>query len=71
MHVHTGRPSGIPTEVEDRIAGLHADGVSASGIAALLETEGVPRPTERSKAWHHSHVLAAVKRVETRRRAAA
>ncbi|MDE0775924.1 MAG: recombinase family protein [Nocardioides sp.] len=66
---HTGRRSGIPTEVEDRIAALHADGMSASRIAALLETEGVARPTERSKSWHHSHVTAAVRRAGVRARA--
>ncbi len=69
--VHTGRPSLIPAEVEDRIAALRDEGMSASAIAALLEAEGVPRPTARSKAWHHSHVIAAVRRVEARRQAAA
>lgn len=69
--VHTGRPSSIPIEVEERIAALHDDGLSASAIAALLESEGVARPTVMSKAWHHSHVLAAVKRVHVRRQAVA
>ncbi|MBT0995453.1 recombinase family protein [Cellulomonas sp. DKR-3] len=64
--VHTGRPSGIPAEVEDRIAALHASGLSASAIAEQLEAEGVARPTTRTKAWHHSHILAAVRRVEVR-----
>lgn len=63
---HTGRPSLIPVELEDRIFDLHNDGMSASAIAELLEAEGVPRPTPRSKSWHHSHVLAAVRRVEVR-----
>lgn len=64
---HMGRPSGIPAAVEQRIADLHAEGLSASAIAALLEAEGIARPTTRSKSWHHSHVLAAVRRVEIRR----
>lgn len=66
---HLGRPSAIPADVEERIASLHAEGVSASAIAALLEAEGVARPTVTSKGWHHSHVLAAVRRVEVRRNA--
>lgn len=66
---HLGRPSAIPAEVEDRIASLHSDGVSASAIAALLEAEGITRPTNTCKAWHHSHVLAAIRRVEVRRAA--
>lgn len=53
----------------DRGAALR--GKSASAIAALLEAEGVSRPTERSKAWHHSHVIAAFRRVEARRRSLA
>lgn len=69
--IHTGRPSEIPVEVEDRIAALHDEGMSASAIAALLESEGVAHPTAKSKAWHHSHVLAAVRRVEVRRQAVA
>ncbi|GAB3875408.1 recombinase family protein [Terrabacter terrigena] len=67
---HMGRPSLIPAEVEERIAALHTDGKSASAIAELLEREGVARPTARSKSWHHSHVTAAVRRVEVRRTAA-
>jgi DNA invertase Pin-like site-specific DNA recombinase len=63
---HTGRPSLIPVELEDRIFELHSHGMSASAIAELLEAEGAPRPTPRSKSWHHSHVLAAVRRVEVR-----
>lgn len=66
---HTGRPSGIPADVEERIAALHAEGLSASAIAELLESEGVARPTARSKSWHHSHVTAAVRRVKVRRSA--
>lgn len=66
-----GRPSAIPTEVEDRIYDLarpaSGKGLSASAIAQLLEDEGVARPTARSKSWHHSHVLAAIRRVENRR----
>ncbi len=64
---HTGRPSAIPLDVEDRIAAMHASGKSASAIAAALEAEGVPRPTANSKSWHHSHVIAAVRRVEVRK----
>jgi len=63
---HTGRPSGIPAEVEDRILALHTEGLSASAIAELLEAEGLARPTAKSKSWHHSHVLAAVRRAEAR-----
>lgn len=66
---HTGRPSTIPAEIEERIAALHAEGLSASAIAALMEVEGVARPTATCKAWHHSHVLAAIRRVEVRRNA--
>lgn len=65
--VHTGRRSGIPVEVEDRIYDLHIAGHSATRIAQLLESEGVARPTAKSKSWHHSHVLAAVRRAEVRR----
>lgn len=68
---HTGRRSLIPVAVEDRIAQLHADGMSASAIAELLEAEGVARPTTRSKSWHHSHVTAAVRRVQARATATA
>ncbi len=68
---HMGRPSAIPADVEDRIYDLArpvaGKGMSASAIAEVLEREGVPRPTIRSKSWHHSHVVAAVRRVETRR----
>lgn len=72
---HMGRPSAIPTDVEERIYDLSrpaaGKGLSASAIAQLLEDEGVPRPTARSKSWHHSHVQAAVRRVEVRRLASA
>jgi DNA invertase Pin-like site-specific DNA recombinase len=71
---HMGRPSAIAAiaaDVEERIFDLArpaaGKGLSASAISEFLETEGIPRPTPRSKAWHHSHVLAAVQRVETRR----
>jgi len=66
---HNGRRSLIPIEVEDRIAELYDDGKgpSATAIAELLDTEGVPRPTERSKAWTYEHVLAAVRRAHARR----
>ncbi|MCB0908232.1 MAG: recombinase family protein [Nocardioidaceae bacterium] len=67
---HMGRPSAIPTDVEERIYGLHCGGLSASAIAQLMEDEGVARPTARSKSWHHSHVLAAIRRVEVRTLAA-
>jgi len=40
--------------------------MSASAIAELLETEGVARPTTKSKAWTYEHVLAAVRRAEVR-----
>ncbi len=66
--VHTARPSLIPAEVENRIAALRGEGTSASAIAALLEAEGVARPTERSKAWHHLHVIGP--RAEAQRPAA-
>jgi DNA invertase Pin-like site-specific DNA recombinase len=78
---HTGRKSLIPAEVEDRIAALAADGMSASAIARLLTEERVPRPTTgtarkgekatRSEVfhWNHSHVLGALRRAETRARA--
>lgn len=66
---HMGRPSAIPADVEDRIYDLSRDGLSASAIAQLMEDEGVARPTARSKSWHHSHVLAAVRRVEVRKAA--
>ncbi|ROR89334.1 recombinase family protein [Nocardioides aurantiacus] len=72
---HMGRPSLIPRDVEERIYGLarpaEGKGQSATAIAALLEAEGVARPTSRAKAWHHTHVLAAVRRVERRRFVAA
>jgi DNA invertase Pin-like site-specific DNA recombinase len=68
---HMGRPSAIPADVEDRLYDLSRSGLSASAIAQLMEDEGVARPTPRSKAWHHSHVLAAVRRVEVRRAAVA
>lgn len=63
---HNGRRSSIPAEIEARIAQLHVDGLSASAIADLLESEGVPRPTPQSRRWTYEHVLAAVRRVETR-----
>lgn len=63
---HTGRPSAIPQEVEDRIVQLNAEGMSASAIAELLESEGVPRPTTKSKSWHHGHVLRSIRRAEVR-----
>jgi DNA invertase Pin-like site-specific DNA recombinase len=63
---HVGRRSGIPADVEERIVELHEQGSSASAIAARLEAEGVPRPTKNSKAWNHSHVLAAVRRARVR-----
>lgn len=67
---HMGRPSAIPTDVEERIYDLaRHQGLSASAIAEQMETEGVARPTARSKSWHHSHVLAAIRRVEVRRSA--
>lgn len=77
---HTGRKSLIPVEVEDRIAQLHADGMSASAIARLLTDERVPRPTtgtarKGEKAtpttvfhWDHSHVLGAIRRADVRSR---
>jgi DNA invertase Pin-like site-specific DNA recombinase len=61
---HVGRRSLIAAEVEERIVALRAGGKSATAIAKLLEDEGVPRPTEKSKAWHHSHVLAVLRRHE-------
>ncbi|WP_193608266.1 recombinase family protein [Nocardioides lijunqiniae] len=64
---HMGRPSAIPTDAEERIYDLHGTGMSASAIAQLMEDEGVARPTAQSKSWHHSHVLAAVRRVHARR----
>lgn len=63
---HNGRRSLIPVELEDRIAQLHDGGMSASAIADLLESEGLPRPTATSKAWTYEHVLAAVRRAEVR-----
>ncbi|MDP9444348.1 MAG: recombinase family protein [Actinomycetota bacterium] len=63
---HNGRRSLIPVEIEDRIALLYGNGMSASAIAEMLEAEGAPRPTPKSKAWHHGHVLAAVRRAEVR-----
>ncbi|MCW2738879.1 recombinase family protein [Nocardioides sp.] len=67
---HMGRPSAIPTDVEERIYDLNRTGLSASAIARLLEDEGVRRPTARSKSWHHSHIVAAVRREQVRRNAA-
>lgn len=68
---HMGRPSAIPADVEQRIYDLarpaDGKGLSASAIAELMEDDGVARPTARSKSWHHSHVVAAVRRVEVRR----
>jgi len=80
--VHTGRRSLIPPEVEDRIYRLYTDeGMSGEAIARLLTKEGVRRPTpgkgvkgvtadnpQVSRTWTGEHVLAAVRRVETRRR---
>jgi DNA invertase Pin-like site-specific DNA recombinase len=64
---HNGRRSRVPAEVEERIARLHRDSsMSATAIAALLEDEGVPRPTAKAKRWTYEHVLAAVRRVEVR-----
>ena len=71
---HTGRPSLIPVEVEDRIAALHASGMSGSAIARLLMNEGVRRPVKDDGAgtvrevetWTYEHVLAAVRRAEVR-----
>lgn len=75
---HTGRRSLIPVEVEDRIAALSADGMSASAIARLLTDERVPRPTtgtaRRGQSstvtevshWNHSHVLRALRRANAR-----
>jgi len=69
--VHVGRPSLIPPAVEDRIRDLCEQGMSARAVAALLEDEGVARPTPKSKQWHHSHVLAAAERARVRRNGAA
>lgn len=71
---HTGRPSLIPPDVEDRIAELHGSGLSAAAIARSLEAEGVRRPVKDDKtgevrevtAWTYEHVLAAVRRAEAR-----
>ena len=71
---HTGRPSLIPVEVEDRIAELHGSGMSASAVARLLASEGIPRPVKDDRTgsvreattWTYEHVLAAVRRAEVR-----
>lgn len=64
---HMGRPSHIPVETVERIAALHDQGLSASAIARLLNDEGVSKgPTAKSQLWHHSHVVAAVRREEAR-----
>jgi DNA invertase Pin-like site-specific DNA recombinase len=70
---HTGRPSFIPAALEDRMWHLanpvSGKGMSASAIARLLEEEGVPRPTSvdsHADSWHHSHVVAAVRRADVR-----
>ncbi|UAL29122.1 recombinase family protein [Nocardioides rotundus] len=72
---HTGRPSLIPIEIEDHIAGLHASGLSASAVARQLMKEGVRRPVKDDRSgtvrevetWTYEHVLAAVRRAEVRR----
>jgi DNA invertase Pin-like site-specific DNA recombinase len=66
---HMGRPSLIPPEVEARIIALHDDGQSASAIARLLNSEGVPKGPGSSPLWNHSHVIAAVRREQVRRAA--
>ena len=69
---HTGRPSLIPDEVVERIYDLNVrQGLSARAVAALLEAEGVPRPTPDCKGWNHGHVLGAVERVNVQRNGAA
>jgi hypothetical protein len=65
------KPRVMPSSIYDLARPAQGNGLSASAIAQLLEDKGVARPTARSKSWHHSHVLAAVQRVETRRSARA
>lgn len=66
---HMGRPSRIPADVEARIVALHDAGQSASAIARRFNDEGVPKGTGSSPLWNHSHVVAAVRREQVRRRA--
>lgn len=62
-----GRPSHIPVETVERIVALNASGLSASAIARLLNAEGVSKgPATTSQLWHHSHVVAAVRREQVR-----
>lgn len=71
---HTGRPSLIPNDLEDRIAALRASGLSASAVARQLMDEGVRRPVKddrsgtvrEAESWTYEHVLAAVRRAEVR-----
>ncbi|RYP84240.1 recombinase family protein [Nocardioides guangzhouensis] len=71
---HTGRPSVIPVEVEDRITALHAAGLSGSAVARQLMAEGVRRPVKDDRTgevrdvetWTYEHVLGAVRRAEAR-----
>lgn len=76
---HTGRPSLIPADVEDRIASLvnppdGSKGMSASAVARLLMDEGVRRPVKDDDTdevrlvdrWTYEHVQGAARRAEAR-----
>ena len=66
---HMGRPSLIPAGVEERIFQLADEGMSASAIARLFNDEHVPKGQGSTPLWNHSHVLAAFRRVQARRKA--
>lgn len=52
--VRLGRPVQLPQQVRERIAQLHAEGLSLRGIAGQLTAEGVPTATGAQ--WHASTV---------------
>lgn len=55
-----GTPSNFPAEVQQQILDLHAEGYSASKIAAALTAADVP--TARGGTWHHSVIAAFLRR---------
>lgn len=66
---HMGRPPRIPAKVEARIIRLHDKEWSAAAIARLFNEEKVPKGEGMTPKWHHSHILAAVRREQARREA--
>ena len=65
---HNGRKSLIPAEVEAQIVAMSREqGMSATAIARVLETNNTPRPAKGK--WHHSHITAVLRREDVRRNA--